>query len=343
MTTFKRYLFYRIENSALRMLVFSILSIMLTQTVLIESIDNVDVQYCSSGLYIFAVILGIFASIIPILELSGFKNRRNLDTLYFFPINREKMAIAHYISGFFQVTVIYTATYVSGFVFLASQTDFFALGYMIPYYFLSLLLGLVIYSVFMFIFTQANSVADGVLFCLLWIFVISFVGHTLLDVIYPAIDGEDMIGIQGVWRSASRLADWGIVYKPINDLTILYQDAIEINNPAAWNSYIPRIRENSYMFFVWGVIGLAAAVGFIISFARKGAEKAGEISNSWFGYKLLIPVYGYCIMFQSISIFITIVMMIIGYIIYRRGFKFKKSDIILTAAGLAPVLINSIM
>lgn len=341
MTTFKRYVLYRIKNSVLRTLIFTILSILVTQTVIRDCIDLSRVENRTSGLFIFATILGIVASLIPFIELAGFKNRRNLDTLFFFPIKREKMALAVYISGLFQVIVIYTVTYVAGALFLATNTDYFALGYMLPYYFLSLLLGAVIYSVFMFLFIEGNTVADGVLICLLWIFLLNIASYT---VIRQCVE-------QKLWptSTAMNLTEWGIIYTPINHLTVLFQDLIEINHPSRWDRSVVSIKEHSYMFFVWGAVGIAAAIGYVFRFAKKGAEKAGEISTSWLGYRILIPIYGYCLILLTASdsgpstmSLLAFVLMIIGYVIYRRSFRLKKSDIIVTAAGLIPVLLTMI-
>ena len=102
------------------------------------------------------------------------------------------------------------------------------------------------------------------------------------------------------------------------------------------------------MFFVWGVIGIAAAVGYVYRFAKKGAEKAGEISESWFGYRILIPIYGYCLIFLTTESFVSVfsvlywlifALMIIGYVVYRRSFRLKKSDICGIVAGVIPFIL----
>lgn len=349
MTAFQRYLLYRIKNSVLRTLIFTIFSVLITQTELRICNDDAYIEYRTSGLYIFATVLGIVASLIPFIELAGFKNRRNLDTLFFFPIKREKMALANYISGLLQVTVIYTVTYAAGAIFLVTATDYFALSYLLPYFFLSLLLGVVIYSVFMFLFSQANTVVDGVLFCLLWIYLLHIVSYTVVQEIISLYDTTSA-PIWRAWNTANKLSQWGIIYTPINHLTVLFQDLIEINDPSKWDRSAELIRKHSYMFFVWGAVGIAAAVGYVYSFAKRGAEKAGEISRSWLGYKILIPIYGYCLILltaydsgpSSLS-FLSFALMIIGYVIYRRSFKLKKSDIIVTAAGLIPVILTFIL
>ena len=100
MTTFKRYFIYRLKQSILRTVVFTALALLICLTAVNSSISGDYEFYKTASLESLASILGIICFLIPILELSGFKNRRNLDTLYFFPIRRERMALAHYLSGF---------------------------------------------------------------------------------------------------------------------------------------------------------------------------------------------------------------------------------------------------
>lgn len=333
MTTFYRFLCYRLKNSVMKMIILAVMCVLIDLIVLSECVDGYVPEYNASGLYMLATLLCILASLIPVLELSGLKNRRNLDTLYFFPIGRKKMALAYYASGFVQVVAIYTVTFLVHFLYLLLNTDYFALGHMIPYYFLSLVFAFVIYSVYAFIFTQANTVADGVVMCVMWIFLLWAVG-----------------GAWHVLQRSNRSANWvnwGILYTPMNNLTIIYQDLVEINRPQQWDRSVAAIMDYLHFFPAWGVIGIAAAVGYVVTFINKGAETAGEISSSWFGYKMLIPIYGYCFLclfgdaytdLALIPILIYVVLMVTGYIIYRRGFKFKLTDILSIAGGIFPIL-----
>ena len=320
MKTFSRYLFYRLKSSALRTLVFTIVSILLTQSVIKENnshqpnyyYNGVAYESYESCLYIIAFALSAFATLLPMLELSCFKNRRNLDTLYFLPIKREKLALAHYVSGAIQLFVIYTFTYILAFTYLARHTSGLELSYMLPYYFLSMLLGLLMYSVFMFIFAEANNVTDGALFCFLWMVAPFF--------------------LLGVLTSYAENSGWGCIFTPINALTTFYARKIEMRT--IYNN----IAQQIHFFLIWGGVGIASIVGYFISFVRKGAEKAGEISDSWFGYKTLIPICGFSLLrsmegYSIFSIFI-LILMVAGYVIYRRGFKFKASDIAMIAGGI---------
>ena len=347
MKIFGRYLGYRLEKAASRMLVFTILAVVLNWLVVTESIGRLNVYNNETGIYMLAIILGCLCTIVPILELSDFKNRRNLDTLYFFPIKREKMAAVHFVCGFIQVFVVYSVTFFSSWIHLALQTHYFALEYMFFYYILSLLLGFVMYSIFAFLFIQGNTVADGILFCVLWMFIILIVGSVVRSEIL-----RNYIADTKYWEnSANLVTDWGIIYSPINNLTVIFQDLIEVNKHSLEyyykSAYAARYIREMYMFFVWGAVGIAAAIGYFITFIKKGAEKTGEISDSWFGYRLLIPLYGYSLLiFWNSEIILTALifaLMIIGYIVYRRGFKLKSGDLIVVGCGVLAFILGIMM
>ena len=345
MKVFGRYLAYRLKQSALRTLIFTLLSLMIMMVIVPASIDSFYVENHDTSLYMHAIIMGVFATLIPILETSSFKNRRNLDTLYFFPIKRLTMALVHYISGFIQVVVIYSIPFFASWIYLEAQTNYFELSHMLGYYFLSLLVGLLTYSLFIFLFGQANTVTDGVLFCGLWIYAIYLVAWSvrnelLWSLLYPQYA-----------ESTMRLVEWTVIFAPLNNLTVIFQDLIEVNQRVYEYDYTHMnamvYREYAYMFVAWAVLGVAAAFGYLATFVRKGAEKAGEISNSWFGYKILVPIYGYSLIltYNSFDFMaaIIIALMVIGYVVYRRGFKFKLSDYIVIGVGALALLLGAMM
>ena len=344
MKVFGRYFSYRLKQGALRTLVLTLISLVITLTVADDCTSGRLVEYRTTGIYILAIIIGVFCTLMPFLELAGFKNRRNLDTLYFFPISRGNMALAHYLSGLLQVFVIYSVCFFSMWGMLALTNSGFALGYMIIYYPLLFLLGVMIYSVMSFLIIQANSVVDGIFFCGLWAFAL----FLAIWVVRNFLLRKYIINTPA-WSDTVDFATWGMIYAPINNLTVIFQDLIEVNRvgEAAIYNYTSRWAEiymdQAYMFAVWGAIGIAAAIGYFVTFRRKSAHEAGEISDSWFGYKSLIPAYGYMLLMiygrLDIMSFIIIALMVIGYVIYRRGFKLKKGDIAFIIGGIIPIVL----
>ena len=346
MTVFKRYFVYQLKQSALRTIVFTVLSVMICLSVSSSYIMPENDMHKSTGIEMLATVLGVFSCLIPMLELSGFKNRRNLDTLFFFPIKREKMALSHYLAGACQVLAIYTVSFVALWLNIAFRTSCFRLEYMPLYYICSLAVGMVLYSIVCFIFNEANSVADGVIFVALWFFVIYIVAFTIrTNVLRPFLADTQL------WSDTANLANWGAMYVPINNLTVIFQGLIEINHQNNYYDYTATYAQiylsQAYMFAVWAVVGLAAAFGFFARFKRKDAHLAGEISNSIFGYKILIPLYGYSLllMYSDLDIMTIIVfaLMLTGYFFYRRSFKIKKRDIIIIACGILPMILSNIL
>jgi hypothetical protein len=120
---------------------------------------------------IIAFILGALCTVMPILELSGLKNKRNLDTLYALPVSRSKMALTHYLSGFVQAAVIYTVAYITLVLKIIALPFFDCIHspiLLLPCYFVVLLAGLTVYSIFIAIFNSANTIADGCFFMAVW-------------------------------------------------------------------------------------------------------------------------------------------------------------------------------
>jgi hypothetical protein len=80
-------------------------------------------------------------------------------------------------------------------------------------------------------------------------------------------------------------------------------------------------------------------VGMCVLSKSKRNERIGEISDSWFSYKLLIPFWGIVLATminvnnadRYIYTALLLSLMSVGYVIYRRGFKLHRSDIIMIA------------
>ena len=98
-----------------------------------------------------------------------------------------------------------------------------------------------------------------------------------------------------------------------------------------------------YMIAVWVIIGIGSAVGYFLSFIKKPAYKASEVSNSVLGYKVLIPIYfiwgATVFYFEPMILVFDLIMMIVGYVIYRRGFRFKLPDILSMVGSLIVAVI----
>jgi hypothetical protein len=185
----------------------------------------------------------------------------------------------------------------------------------------------------MFIFGQANTVFDGALFCVMWTYGTVLVTGYITGIISNVFTYQ----MTATFYNDLLEIPWliGFPFSTLDKLNLLFKFSIEPKNvELEYGGYYDIITRHYWMFFLWLAVYVACAYGYFRTFARKGVEKAGEVSDTWFGYRLLIPIYGFMMVRQGgfdILTVLWLIMMFIGYIIYRRGMRFTKSDIIVLA------------
>ena len=294
---------------------------------------TVHVRYDPTlGMSVF--VLCLMCIIAPVLEFQTFKHRKNLDFWYSMPISKRSLGFVHFFTGYLLVAIPFTACYVQNFIMLllcGAAEELFLLP-LIPFYFMCLLFGLVAYSVCAFVFNRASTVIDGVFTMLLWTSVFFVVTMGINNTMY-SLWGATFYSefVPNMWMFTPIIKLTTATHNTIMGYSIGSQLHAHLHNP---NEFVHLI--------AWTVIGLAAAAGAVLTFGKQRVETVQEHSSSFFCYRTLIPIYAFSIM-NSIGlsngnlpfrVFISVIAFI-GYIIYRRGFRFKLSDgIVMTLIGL---------
>lgn len=302
-----------------------------------------DIRRSDLCLWVPSAILGVLAAVLPLLRLSAFKSRRNIDTLYSFPLSRRKMVAVQLGMGIGEMFCAFTLAYLY-FIFLYKlKAGAFHLFWLLPNYFVALVGGLILYFFVAFFFWQGNTVADGI------VFAIGFAGAPALFVLDLSILFNSSLMSEAVWY----LPFWHL-----NNTTGLFyykamQDSPEVmevmgeqlsNNAYFWE--LDSLANKFYMYIVWFFVACILAAMLFYFAGRSKAEKAGDISDSFLGYRTLVPFYGYSILLNSTERAwefspIIYLLMIVGYILYRRGFKLRMSDWICLGGGVVPIVIGS--
>lgn len=312
MKSFNLYFSHRFKSTLLSTLIIGVLCLILMGSSLSPYVRVYEYEtYVTCQMGMCATIAIILCVIVPMLELAGFKNRRNLDTLFFLPVSRTKMALAHYLNGLIQILTIHTAVIFLVFIRLQAYAEYFNLAALVPYYFLSLPTIVIMYSVFSFVFMEANTVADGVVFQVVYIFILALLALFLGDV----FDIRYFDNHSGEY----------LLFYHMAELTDVYEQIVENRAPRLESSYW-------VSYAVWCVLGLASLVGYVVTFTTRKTEKIGGISDSPFGYKVLIPLTLLCLT-QFVGgfgdvFYLTFIGLVIGCIVYRRSFRLKRSDIV---------------
>ncbi len=326
MTNFKQY-FRSHLKSKVKTLIY-ILSIVLALTYFWANASQESYYYNRelnvyelgyiSTLYVPVIFMCILVYILPVMEFSFFKKRINLDCAYSLPISRKSMGAVHYLTGLIILFAAFTSSYLLNFILLLSRgPGWFNFAPMIGHYFLCLILGFAIYSIMVFVFNEANKRGDGIWFMILYTFVFLLVITTIV----ATTNDYSLYGTIIYFMP-------GLLFDAINTS---YQSIVELTTTdrmVFWEK-----QEYIHLFVFWLMLGVASTVGFFLTFGNRRMEKTEEISDSYFGFRTLIPVYAISLMIllgasKSIILWVIIeILTLIGYTIYRRGFHYKKSDI----------------
>ena len=349
MKTCASYFKYSLKKVLVEMLTLTVFALLVVHFSVSQSIvhwkaDGVlDIRRSDLCLWVPSAILGVLAAVLPLLRLSAFKSRRNIDTLYSFPLSRRKMVAVQLGMGIGEMFCAFTLSYLY-FIFLYKlKAGAFHLFWLLPNYFAALVGGLILYFFVAFFFWQGNTVADGI------VFAIGFAGAPALFVLDLSILFNSSLMSEAVWY----LPFWHL-----NNTTGLFyykamQDSPEVmevmgeqlsNNAYSWE--LDSLANKFYMYIVWFFVACILAAMLFYFAGRSKAEKAGDISDSFLGYRTLVPFYGYSILLNSTERAwefspIIYLLMIVGYILYRRGFKLRMSDWICLGGGVVPIVIGS--
>ena len=266
-----------------------------------------------------STILLMMSMFMPAVELSMFKKRRDLDNLFSLPIAREKMLGIHFLTGLIINSTVFVLNVIMVlFGCISVDVDPSALPILIPYCLFGLLWGTVLYGFFTFIFYEANTATDGVLFVIAhsFVFTIFFGGISLLF---------DWFMLPYKWCEPF------VALSPAVPLYWISNACVNVLDPPEENYFVTDLKTSIGVFATvfYLIAGILAIVAFFRNCKKKRTEQVGEISDSWFGYKTLLPLILFPIFtfasFSVVSVF-ALTCTFIGYLIYRRGLHFTKWD-----------------
>lgn len=278
-----------------------------------EGVINTYIQ--PSGLSTMQLYLTFLTLIVPVLTYSFKMNKRSVDAYYALPIQREKLYLVKTIIGLFLVLAPFTIAYWSGFLTLLLRSgNPYAMGWYAPAYFGLVALGTLLYGFNSFIFTRANKVGDGVVFMLAY----GLLGGLAYSYL---VFGLEIIPKSKWWIEQS-FYSWGGMYVFTAGMDCL----IRLEAPS-W----------SVVSFIYPIItGVLGYVLLFRSLRKEKAENAEQISDTPYGYKMLIPTYAAFILGESLSmISFVLIAEIVATVVYQRKFKFGKKEWLRIGIGLA--------
>ncbi len=271
----------------------------------------------------FVAFSAILTTLLPMLELACFNSRKYLDSAFSFPIARISLISVNLINGFVQFLAAYTLSFIWYTIALLPCADKISYPALWSFFFISLLCSLFYYAVNAFFFSVCNSTVDGFLTAGAWQFIIALVLVTLCEMFDGNFEEEIILTI--LWMPLVHICDY---FSSISRGRSVVVPDLGTDNPYAMTIYL----------IVIPILTVLFVAGILYFFNKKRAESAGEISNTPFSYKVLLPVCTGLLIYwafegeAAIISILALVFSTVGYIIYRRTVKLKIFDIVVISA-----------
>ncbi|MCH5158509.1 MAG: hypothetical protein J1F33_04860 [Clostridiales bacterium] len=283
-----------------------------------------------SGVEVNAIMGGILAAIVPVWMFSYKMKRRSVDLFYSLPLKRVQILKVKYLLGLIALYAPYTTSFVLSVMTALIKYPLYAFSgvYYIPAFFASLPALYCIYSIASFVFTRAERTVDGMIFIIFW----ALAMLAVMNVVNNFID--DVVSYHYMPTA------------PLDKVAVFFAEYIEVLGI--------RVIEQNYVianmavgFSITGLLAVASTVLLFLTEKKKKAENIGAVSESPFGYKVMIPLFTVCIIANlDIFAFYEIVLIVITAsaafmlsALYKHTFKIGKVQAIILAASVGTGLI----
>ena len=262
--------------------------------------------------------------VVPAMTYAFKTSKKSVDCYYALPLKREKLYFIKTLVGLCMVLIPFTIAYWSGFLALWLRPENpYEMGWYVPHYFGLVFFAVMLYGFNAFVFTRANTVGDGIVFMIAYMFVV------FLVVFYGVL-------VTDTERDAWGVIEYLMPFMGSANFTFNMEELI-MGDGCHWSVWM-------FLFpAIYGVIGYTLL--FTLLRFEKG-ENAEQVSDSWFGYKTLVPIYtaiaigllgtlseakGAC----AILFCLFAAASLIAMIVYRRKFRFEGKYWRLYGIGLS--------
>ena len=289
-----RYYFYRLYKSLPAIAVTLITGFLFVNIGLISNYGS----YFSNKNHFYVTMESILvffcieAFAFAYLEFSSFRNKRNLDTWFSFPLSREKIAIVHMLNVL-TIYCVQMAIFTANGVLLILACDGVNMLYFFPAMLSCGIFGFLLFCFASCTFLFGNSVFDGVVSIFAWVNIPSSISTAITYIRAVATQRyevffEDNINLSA-FRGITALNQYleymmnRSVYKKIArdfDMNYFYMNDYKHVNTEDWVSLA-----------IWLVLFVVAAVAVPYVFSKRPSEKIGGISDFILCYDLIIPFY----------------------------------------------------
>ncbi len=272
---------------------------------------------------LIASALGILCFFIPTLVFSFKMDKRAVDCYYALPLKKEKLYLAKTLLGLVMIILPFTVAYWVGFLALSlREGNPYYMGYYVPAYFGMLLFAVMLFGFNSFIFTRANKAGDGVAFMVVYAWLFAYVALCICEIFEIKFTGELSYALLSLASPA------GMIWFDVNMGSLI-----------TGSTSFSGITWSAWQFITPILMGVGGYFGLFFGVRYEKAENAEQVSDSWFGYKVLIPLItalglGLIGELHILVLAIIAVSNVIATVMHKRSFKLELWDWIRMGIGL---------
>ncbi len=313
----RKLLKYYLKKRILNLCVLSLILVVVTITVLL----NYKFEWMNHIYYapisMPAIFMVVLCTLVPLCEFSFKMNKANVDTLYSMPIKRSKIHMARLIMGLIEIIIPFTISYIILLIWILIAANFYTFSYFIGFYFLLIALGIIVDLMLTFIYTRANTYHDGIIF-----------------IVFYAIILEIFFSI--IRKFTDLVQSWSYsLYSPFFTLCYIFNEKSLghfVDGYVVFNSVLP--------ICIYLLIAIAFTFIYFHDIYRERPENISQKSDSWFGYKTLIPTTIVLLSTYSLANYYLIIYILgaVGayfvYVIYQRSFRIRRENVFIYFTSL---------
>ncbi len=341
----KKYFLYELKNKTYVIACLAVITTLIYSSVILSNKfygnSSQMFQFEVNLETIFALSIAL-AVIAPMIQFNYRMTKRSTDLFYSLPLSHYKIFTVRYLVGLILVFAPYLTAYLTGaIIMLIKTTDKIFYGvYYLPHFFLSLPAIFCIYTISAFAFTRANKFIDGAIFIIFWMFVWVLIAEFFGKFIYYDFKP---------YKISKVFSDYYMTFAPLGRLTDYFQARLVGERfTSIMNDDVANM---AAAYTLTGVTAVFATVWLFVSEKYTQSENAGQISDSPFGYKVMIPLFtvlalSFCDLSRPEN-YIMVVMIIVGSLIanalYRRTLKLGlRQTLIFIGSVIAGIIFAAI-
>lgn len=288
-----RYYFYRLKKSLPTIAVSLVLGLLFLNIGLINRYGGYyeTKRFYYTDISFMYVLFYAEAFAYAYMSFSSFRNKRNLDTWFSFPLSREKLAIVHVLNVLTIYAIQVVVLGINGAAIILGHDGLNVL-YFFPAILLSALFGFLLFCFCSCTFLFGNSVFDGAVNVVAWLNIPSAIGTMIGNISYIITGSFDEFFRTNMMLSPfygiSSLNDY-FEYQ-INE-NVYRKMARVFDNPYYMKETSSITDEAIVSLCVWAVIFIVVIIVLPFIFSKRPTEKIGGVSDFPLSYDFIIPFY----------------------------------------------------